>query len=77
MKERLYTAKELAQILNCHPQTVYRMADRGEIESIKIGTMRRFLMPGKEQNNDIQSRRQGADYDPVRRHRIRKGSKEI
>ncbi|MEE0899051.1 MAG: helix-turn-helix domain-containing protein [Acutalibacteraceae bacterium] len=63
---KLYKAKELAEILGCNPQTIYRMADRGEIESIKIGTMRRFLMPERERNNDIQSRRQGADNDPVR-----------
>ena len=57
--EKLYKAKELAEILGCHPQTVYRMADRGEIESVKVGSLRRFLMPeGKEQNNAIQNRRQ-------------------
>lgn len=49
--ERLYKAKELAEILNCNPQTIYRMADRGEIESIKVGSLRRFLMPEGEQNN--------------------------
>ena len=69
MAERLYTAKELAQILNCHPQTVYRMADKGQLESVKIGSLRRFLMPGKEQNNVFEkseSRRQGKGDDPVR-----------
>lgn len=49
--EKLYKATELAQILNCNPQTIYRMADRGEIESIKVGSLRRFLMPEGEQNN--------------------------
>ena len=57
--EKLYKAQELAEILGCHPQTIYRMADRGEIESVKVGSLRRFLMPeGKEQNNAIQNRRQ-------------------
>lgn len=51
MKERLYKATELAEILGCNPQTIYRMADRGDIESIRVGTMRRFLMPKGEQNN--------------------------
>ena len=51
MAERLYKASELAQLLNCNPQTIYRMADRGEIESIKVGSLRRFLMPEGEQNN--------------------------
>lgn len=49
--EKLYKATELAEILNCNPQTIYRMADRGEIESIKVGSLRRFLMPEGEQNN--------------------------
>lgn len=48
---KLYKAKELAEILGCNPQTIYRMADKGEIESIKVGSLRRFLMPGGEQNN--------------------------
>ena len=49
--EKLYKATELAQILNCNPQTIYRMADRGEIESVKVGSLRRFLMPRGEQDN--------------------------
>lgn len=56
--EKLYKAKELAEILGCNPQTIYRMADRGEIESIKVGNLKRFLMPEGEQNNAIQNRRQ-------------------
>ena len=57
--EKLYKAKELAEILNCNPQTIYRMADRGEIESVKVGSLRRFLMSEGEQDNAIQIRRQG------------------
>ena len=49
--KKLYKATELAQILNCNPQTIYRMADRGEIEFIKVGNLKRFLMPEGEQNN--------------------------
>lgn len=51
MSNRLYKATELAEVLGCDPQTIYRKADRGEIESIKVGKMRRFLMPKGEQNN--------------------------
>ena len=52
--EVLYTAKQMAAILRCHPQTIYRMADRGELESIKVGNLRRFEMPEemKGQNNE-------------------------
>lgn len=56
--EKLYKARELAELLNCNPQTIYRMADRGEIESVKVGNMRRFLMPkGEEQNDAFSDRR--------------------
>ena len=51
MSERLYTAKELAQILRCDPQTIYRLSDRGEIEDLRVGKMRRFLMPKRGQSN--------------------------
>ena len=57
-KPKLYKATELAEILNCNPQTIYRMADKGQIESVKVGSMRRFLMPkGDEQDNAFSDRR--------------------
>ena len=55
--ERLYKATELAEILNCNPQTIYRMADKGQIESVKVGSMRRFLMPKGDGQNDAFSDR--------------------
>lgn len=55
--ERLYKATELAEILNCNPQTIYRMADKGQIESVKVGSMRRFLMPKGEEQNNAKDRR--------------------
>lgn len=58
MSNKLYKATELAEILNCNPQTIYRMADKGQIESVKVGSLRRFLMPKGEQDNAIQNRRQ-------------------
>lgn len=64
MAERLFKAKELAEILGCNPQTIYRMADRGEIESVKVGNLRRFLMPKGEQNN-AEYRRCGQGGDPT------------
>lgn len=57
MAERLYKTKELAELLNCNPQTIYRMADKGQIESVKVGSMRRFLMPKGEEQNDAFSDR--------------------
>lgn len=55
---RLYTARELAEILHCHPQTIYRLADKGEIEDFRIGGLRRFIMP-KEGQDNAEDRRQG------------------
>ncbi len=45
MDKTLYTAKQLSEILGLNLQTVYRMAHRNEIESVKIGSRRRFIMP--------------------------------
>lgn len=42
---RLYKATELAEILNVHPQTIYRAGERGELESVKVGKSVRFKMP--------------------------------
>ena len=57
MSNKLYKATELAEILGCNPQTIYRLADRGEIESIKVGSLRRFLMPKGEEQNNAEDRR--------------------
>ena len=43
--KKLYTAKELAQILRCNPQTIYRWAYKGLLKSKKIKGLRRFEMP--------------------------------
>lgn len=53
--QQLYTASELSQILRVHPQTIYRWADRGIIESYKIGKSRRFVMPEKPIVEDIKN----------------------
>lgn len=42
---KLYTAKELAEILGVHPQTIYRAGERGELATYKIGKSVRFEMP--------------------------------
>lgn len=53
MDKTLYTARELAEILKLHPQAIYRLANEGKIESVKVGFSRRFRMPTeKGQNND-------------------------
>lgn len=54
---KLYTARELADILGVHPQTIYRAGERGEIPSYKVGRSVRFEMPTerKEQNKCLRS----------------------
>lgn len=61
MDKTLYTARELADILKLHPQTIYRLANDGKIESIKVGFSRRFLMPKEGQNNAIRRKSKGDD----------------
>lgn len=43
--DKLYTAKELAEIFGVHPQTIYRAGERGELNSYKVGKSVRFEMP--------------------------------
>jgi excisionase family DNA binding protein len=35
--ERHYKTRELAEILGIHPETIRRAAQRGELESVRIG----------------------------------------
>ncbi len=46
--KKLYTARELAEIMKINPRTVYRLAEQGEIESYRIGKSIRFLLPELE-----------------------------
>ncbi len=42
MIERHYKTRELAEILGLHPETIRRAAQRGELESIRIGMDRLY-----------------------------------
>jgi excisionase family DNA binding protein len=42
MATKLLTLEELAQMLRLNPQTVYRLAQKGKIEGIKVGGSWRF-----------------------------------
>ena len=55
--EVLYTARELADILHCNVQTVYRYANKGVIKSVKRGSFRRFEMPEDMTGQDNETRR--------------------
>lgn len=55
MSEKLYTAKELAEILGVHPQTIYRAGERGELATYKIGKSVRFEMPTERTKHCLRS----------------------
>lgn len=44
-ERKWYTARQMARLLNCSEQTIYRLGYRGELETKKIGGMRRFRLP--------------------------------
>jgi excisionase family DNA binding protein len=39
---RLLTAREVAEVLGVHPQTVWNEAYRGNLRSVRIGRLRKF-----------------------------------
>jgi len=44
MSERLVTIEEAAEHISCHPATIRRMVQRGEIPALKIGRQYRVRM---------------------------------
>lgn len=60
MGTQLYTAKEMASILKVSPKTIYKAAERGDIESYRIGRSIRFVLPteSEETNNEKDTSRE-------------------
>lgn len=42
---KLYTAEELADILQIHPKTVYRLGREGKLKLVRVGRSVRFAEP--------------------------------
>jgi len=40
--ERHLTTREVADLLACHPETILRLAQRGQIRSVRLGHDRRY-----------------------------------
>lgn len=51
--KKLYKARDLADILGVHPQTIYRAGERGDINSCKVGRSVRFEMPTERRKQCI------------------------
>ena len=51
MKE-LFTAEQLASMLQVHVKTVYRLRREGKLKYVKVGRAVRFPMPTEEVTND-------------------------
>ena len=48
MSEKLVTIEEAAEHISCHPTTIRRMVQRGEIPALKIGRQYRVRMSDLE-----------------------------
>jgi excisionase family DNA binding protein len=46
MIEQHYTTRELAKLLRVNPETVLRLAQRGELSSVRVGSERRYAESG-------------------------------
>ncbi len=47
-KKKLYTAEQLAEILQMHPESIRRLGRKGVLRRVKVGTAVRFEMPDTE-----------------------------
>ena len=45
---KLYTANELAEMLQIHPRTVYRLGREGTLKRVRVGRSVRFYAPTAE-----------------------------
>lgn len=45
---KLYRAEELAEILQIHPKTVYRLGREGKLKLVRVGRSVRFCEPTAE-----------------------------
>lgn len=46
---KLYKAEELAELLQVHIKTIYKLGREGKIKRVKVGRAVRFVMPEEVQ----------------------------
>lgn len=49
--EKLYTAKQLAELLQIHQETVYRLGREGKLKRVQVGRSVRFSL-GRSTRNE-------------------------
>ena len=47
---KLHTANELAEMLQIHPRTVYRLGREGKLKRVRVGRSVRFYEPTAERS---------------------------
>ena len=47
---KLYTAQELADLLQVHPKTIYRLGREGKLKLVRVGRSVRFIVPTAERS---------------------------
>ena len=50
---KLYTASEIAEMLQIHPKTVYRLGREGQLKRVKVGRSVRFAEPTMERSRNV------------------------
>ncbi len=61
--ERHYKTRELAELLGLHPETIRRAAQRGQLDSVRIGLDR--IYPESAIQCWLETNREGAALVPV------------
>lgn len=42
MEKQVYTAEEVAKMLDCRPRTIYEMVKEGKLKCVKVGRLIKF-----------------------------------
>jgi excisionase family DNA binding protein len=58
MMERMYTTKQVAEAWSVNPETVRRLAARGDLRSVRVGSERRY--PESALREYLQNRKDAA-----------------
>lgn len=54
--EKLYTVKEAAELLGCHPKSIFRYIREGRLEAVKIGSKSTRIPSSALKNFNLKAR---------------------